>query len=414
MAAVSAGVLLAVAAGCGSSGSDGGSGGASAADASSSAALLGPAAPASGAPVKIGLISDGKAASSDTSVELRVAEATVKYFNAHKAGIGGRPIELVTCSTANEASKGTDCANQAIEQKVAAVVVGASAVAQAVWTPLHAAKIPVLFYSTNDPEQLKDAQSTFTLGDPNTLVADAILPLAAKANTRNLTAVVIDVPPALAQFEGANAEALKKAGIKLKLIPIPLGTADMTPQLQSLSGSAPGVVEVVGNDSFCISAFNALRTAGFTGPFFAIPQCISDATRKAVPSDVLERITVGAAAPVNNDNPSTRLYQAVVDAYGKNIKADDSSGLNMFSELSAFQVALADIKGDITPATVISTFKSMPEKEIPGAGGLKLRCNGKAYPATPALCVRGSLTAQLDGKGNPASYRVVGYTPIPS
>ena len=42
-----------------------------------------------------------------------------------------------------------------------------------------------------------------------------------------------------------------------------------------------GVVHVVGNDSFCIAAFNGLRTAGFEGQVVAIPQCFSDATRTA-------------------------------------------------------------------------------------------------------------------------------------
>ncbi|MCM3883863.1 ABC transporter substrate-binding protein [Frankia sp. R82] len=414
---MSAGVLLAVTAGCSSSGggSDGGGGsGGSTASAADNAALLGPVARATGAPVKVGFISDGKAPASDSSIELRVADATVKYLNERKSGLGGRPIQLVKCETANDPSKGADCANQVIEQKVAAVVVGASAVAQAIWTPLHAAKVPVLFFSTNDPQQLQDAQSTFSLGDATGVVTGGIQPLAEKTKSKTLTGVIIDVPPALTQFTGETAAVLKKAGIKLKLIPIPLGTADMTPQLQSLSGDAPGVVEVVGNDAFCISAFNALRTAGFTGPYFAVSQCITDATRKAVPADVLERVTINAASPVGVDNPSTRLYKAVVAAYGKDIDVDDSGGMNMFAELSAFQTALADIKGDITPATVISTFKSMPEKDIPGGGGLKFRCNGKAYPTRPAVCIRGGLTAKLDGKGHPSAYQVVGYSPIPS
>ncbi|MCK9875835.1 ABC transporter substrate-binding protein [Frankia sp. Ag45/Mut15] len=368
---------------------------------------------ASGAPVKIGLISDGKGPSADTSIELRAAAATVRFLNEHRSGIGGRPIQLLTCETANDPNKGTDCANQVIEQKAVAVVVGASAVSQQIWTPLHAAKVPVLLFSTALPEQLQDAQSTFALSDPTGVTISGILPLAAKAKTRNLTGVIIDVPPALAQFKGTGAAALTKAGISFKVIPVPLGTADMTPQLQSLSGSAPGVIEIVGNDGFCISAFNALRTSGFTGPFFVNSQCITDATRKAVPAETLERVTMNASAPVGVDNPSTRLYKAVVAAYGKNVKIDDSSGMNMFAELNAFQVALADIKGEVTPATVISTFKSMPEKEIPGSGGLRFRCSGKAYPATPAVCSRGGLTAQLDGEGQPASYQIVGYSPIP-
>ncbi|MCM3883866.1 hypothetical protein [Frankia sp. R82] len=119
------------------------------------------------------------------------------------------------------------------------------------------------------------------------------------------------------------------------------------------------------------------------------------------------------------DNPSTRLHEAGVAAYGNNIDTDDASDMNMFAELSPFQTALADIRGDVTPARIapariIPALRSMPEQEIPGGGDLRFRCNGEAYPATPAVSSHGGLTGQLNDKGQPASYRIVGYTPIPS
>src|SRR5262245_15067623 len=63
----------------------------------SAAELLGPENQATGEPVRVGMVSDGKTDAYDNTDELRAAQATAEYFNAHKGGIGGRPIEVVTC-----------------------------------------------------------------------------------------------------------------------------------------------------------------------------------------------------------------------------------------------------------------------------------------------------------------------------
>ncbi|MCK9894530.1 ABC transporter substrate-binding protein [Frankia sp. AgB32] len=401
-----------VATGCSSSSSGGDTPQAS--STAKDATLLGPVSAAKGAPVKVGLITDGKSAIADTSIESTVADATAKYLNEHKAGIGGRPIQLDECLTNNDPSKAVDCANQLIKDKVVAVLIGSSAVGDSVWAPLHTAKIPTMYLGTTSPAAVTDTQSTFALSDPLGALIGSIR-VAQKAGLKTVTAVVIDVPAAVSGFQSPDLlAAFKKADVKLKLVAVPPGTADMTPQLRSLAGAKAGVVEVVGNDTFCISAFNGLRAVNFTGPMTAIAACLSDATRKAVPGDVLKRIAVSAYSPVDNDNPSTQFFGAVTRAYGNDIDTENPTGMNTFVLLNTFQAAVGGITGDITPATVIKTIKSAPEKEMPGSGGQKFRCNGKAYPNMPAVCVRGGLFANLNEKGKPASYLVTGASPIES
>src|SRR5262245_29127445 len=90
-------VLCALAAGLLLVSACGGGGGSQSAPtgAASSSTALGPVAAAKGTPVRIGLIADGKTVISDASIQGRVADATVRYLNEHRSGIGGRPIELV-------------------------------------------------------------------------------------------------------------------------------------------------------------------------------------------------------------------------------------------------------------------------------------------------------------------------------
>lgn len=398
--------LVLLAAGCGSSGSDdtsstSGSGGTSTANA---ATVLGPVNKAAGAPVKIGLISDGKGPSSDTSIEGPVTEATVKYLNERKGGIAGRPIQLVRCETQNDAAKATDCGNQMVEEKVAAVVVGQSSVADAAWQPVHAAHVPFFVYAANTASLLTDPTSTFSLGDPTAQVRAAV-DLAKSNGLKKVTAIVIDVPPALGSFKADGPKIASEAGVQLTLLPVPLGTADMSPQLQKLAGSDSAAF-ILGSEGFCIAALNGLRTVGFTGPVGAIGICASDAIRKAVTGGLKGTSIVGTV-PFGTDNPSTRLYDAVLSTYGKSVDPNSVTGLSMFMTFSGFQTAVAGLKGDVTPAAVTSAIRSMPESELPASGGQKFQCSGKLEPNYPAVCLRGALTTKLDDKGKPTDYKVL-------
>src|SRR5262249_51266355 len=86
------------------------------------ASPLGTKDPAKGTPITIGVISNGKTPTVDQSIETPVAEATAKWINDYKGGLGGHPINVTICNDTGEAGKAGDCANQMIQQKVAAVV----------------------------------------------------------------------------------------------------------------------------------------------------------------------------------------------------------------------------------------------------------------------------------------------------
>ncbi|OHV33422.1 branched-chain amino acid ABC transporter substrate-binding protein [Pseudofrankia sp. EUN1h] len=399
-------------AGCGSGG-DNSDENPPADSAPSTAGVLGPAAPAQGTPVRIGTISDGKTPFGDVSIQFHVADATIKYLNEHRSGIAGRPIQLVTCEAQADPSKSIDCANRMIQENVVAVVLPELTAMDDVWRTLHDAKMPVMLFGASSSTLLADTESTFTLGDP--LFGRVSLPiqLAKDSGATKVTAIVIDVPAALSLYDTIAPPIFEEAGIGLKVVRVPPGTPDMTPQLQSLAASDPGVVQIVGNDAFCISALNGLRAIGFNGKITAIAQCITDATRRAVPADMLEGIAVAAATPIGTDNPSTRLYNAVVETYGNGIDTSSAGGVSMFIALAGFQAATEGISGrDITPEAIVAAIKAMPEKELPGAGGLRFRCNGKASPTAPAICVRGGLITTLNAKGQPTDYKAVGSSPI--
>jgi branched-chain amino acid transport system substrate-binding protein len=372
--------------------------------------VLGTKDAAKGAPVKIGVISNGKTPTVDNSQETPVAEATAKWINDYMGGIGGRPIQLVICNDGNEPGKAVDCANQMLREGVVAVVIGQNGVAESSWRPLHDAGIPVFNYASGNTSMATEGTSTFMVANPRASLFSLPAGVAKKAKSKKVSAVIIDVPAATSFYKEQAPALFKQQGLDFELIAVPAGTADMTPQMAKLvAGNPKGTAFVVGNDAFCIAAFNGLRTASFKGQTATIVQCVTDATRTGVPGDFLKGMQISSFSPITDPkDPSIKQYYAVLDKYGAtDVDRSNTVGMAMFNTMGAFGVATQGLKGDVTPVSVISAIKSMPWSVVPGTGGLHFRCSGKADTTQPAVCSNATNAATLDATGKAASYTPV-------
>lgn len=372
--------------------------------------LLGPEDPATGEAVRLGMVSDGATQAFDTTDELRAAEATADYWNEHRGGVGGRPIEVVTCETGADPAGATDCANQMVEEDVAAVALSQSALAESVWEPLHAAGIPTMFFQAFGEGLLTDDQSTFALVSPLSTFYGLPLSVAESEETDQIAFVIIDVPQALDILqEGAGPDILDDAGIEYEIVKVPPGTADMTSQMQQVADSGAGVVHVIGNDAFCIAAFNGLSAVGYDGATTAISQCVTDATREGVAGDVLEGTYLTASVALGaTDDPTHQLYAAVMSTYGDSVEdVDNVTAMGGYAAMAALATSLEGIEGDITAETVIETIEAMPEQELPGGGGVTFQCDRSAVDSQPAVCSNGWLRTQLDAEGEPTTYEAI-------
>jgi branched-chain amino acid transport system substrate-binding protein len=375
--------------------------------------LLGPLDRASGEPVKIGQLSEGTSATVDASDELAAGKATVEYLNDHRGGIGGRPVELVTCEMKVDPAATADCANRMIEEGVVAVTVPQAANTEVLWQPLHDAGIPLLVISGTGESLLTDDQSTFMIVNPAAAFFGLPIALAKAEGAQKVAFVVIDVPQALDVLDRDNGETMARAGLDYEVVPVPLGTPDMTAQMQQVADSGAGVVHILGNDAFCIAAIQGLIAVGYDGAISGISFCFTDATRTALGAD-LEGISV--LAPLANgdtDDPTYQLYLAVMGEYGDDVGDVDSDyALSGYGAVATLAAALADIDGEITPATVAETIKNMPETDLPAGAGVTFQCGGSAAPDQPAVCTNQWLRATLDASGNPTSFIVEDSTDL--
>jgi branched-chain amino acid transport system substrate-binding protein len=414
IAAIGTALALALSA-CGDDNGDDGGGGDDPGDVSEEEAadLLGPENVAEGEPVRIGLVGDGATDAFDNRDELRAGEAAAEYWNTHRGGLAGRPVEVRTCEMGNEPARATDCADQLIEDDVVAVALSQSGVADSVWEPLHEAGIPTMFLQTSAQEYLMDGVSSFTMMNPLGTLLGLPMAVAEEEGVDHIAFVIIDVPQAREGIEGTAPLVLEPAGIDYDVIAIAPGTADMSAQMQQVVNSGAGLVHVTGNDAFCISAFNGLATAGYAGPVAAVSQCITDVTQDSVPGDVLEGTYITASQALGADHPTYRHYRAVIDTYGDDVEdVENVLGMGGYAAVLSLLLATEELEGDVTPETVIEAAGSMPEQEVPGGGGATFQCGGSATDLLPAVCSNQSLQAVLDGDGRLTDYQVLDATEL--
>ena len=155
----------------------------------------------------------------------------------------------------------------------------------------------------------------------------------------------------------------------------------MTPQIQPIVDGA-GVVHIVGNDTFCISALQALEALAFDGPITMLNFCLSDATRQAFPSGFLEGIEMPATAPPGED-PASALYREVMDTFATTeIDFSSQTLVTVFVLFAGIDVALDGLDGDVTPESVIEAMHSMEKSELPNGGGIRFLCDGNSGGGT--------------------------------
>ena len=194
---------------------------------------------------------------------------------------------------------------------------------------------------------------------------------------------------------------------------MPPGTADLTPQMTEVANGGPTVVHIIGDESLCIAAINGLAAAGFDGPVDALWTCVTDPVKTAV-GENLEGVVLGTPAPLADlDDPGMALMTAIFEHYDAEID-EPEVGAMTFMTWMAVRDALDPLTGEVTPESIISTIKAMPEMDLLGGGGLRFRCNGKAQPLLPAICTRGALKVTIDADGEPVlPYEPLGSSPIP-
>ncbi|MFI5040575.1 MAG: ABC transporter substrate-binding protein [Acidimicrobiales bacterium] len=400
------GVALLSAACTSSKSSSAGSGASNTPTTSAASAILGPSKPATGTPIKIGFITDGKSTAIDNSSEVPAAQAAAKYINEHLGGVDGHPITLDTCSDQQTPAGATDCANQMITDKVPVVLQGVSGQGGTIMKAVTGAGIPYMIAGALDQSTLTTKTSyVLTNGLATGLAGPA--KVAQDSGAKRAAVVVTDVPAATGPIKAIDPVFYKNAGVALDILTVPPGTPDMSPQIQSEMGKNPDQFAIVGDAAFCTSAIKAMKSAGFSKTIVLIPQCIGTSSGQSIPGGYagMKLITASSTSPTD---PEVQLYNAVMATYAPGTPPNGDVTSGGYSVVLGFARGMTALSGDITPDTVNTTLTAMSPEALPLATGVTFQCNGKQVTITPSICSTSALVTTLDQAGQPTG----GYQPI--
>ena len=361
-----------------------------------SAGPLGPAQPATGSPVTIGFVSDGAAGADAGAAEIVAAQAAVRYVNEHLGGIAGHPIDLTLCSTNQTTSGAAACADQMIAKNAVAVVHNISPAGTTIEASLAGAKIPTFGFGGAADHILTNA-----IGGGAVPVKQAI-----DQGVKSAGVVVTN------GFIRSLLEPwFTTAGITSDYAIVQGDSTDIVSVLQPMLAKNPAQVDLFVDSALCFKTLAAVKSLGYTGTIYVIPNCVDPSGGTRVPGGLAGVKEIANYSTDPND-PEVKLYNAVIAAYATGTNPDSLFVAQGYGAVLGLRRGLNDLAGDVTPSSVRDALHTMTPQPHPLIGGATFQCSGTLVPGYSNHCTTAILVATLDAQGVAHDYQLVDVTGI--
>ena len=362
------------------------------------AAVLGPENKATGEPIKIALSSLGKSPQIDNTGEIEAAQAAASYVNDYLGGINGRPLEIsLVCETKAQPSLARECANKIVQSDVVALASGPEPNAAAIVDITSPAGLP--YFNLNPVQEALTEPNSFVLTNVLGFMVGVPAKYAQEQGFDKVAIVTLDVPAAVEPLQQLGPLIYGNAGASADIVPVPLGTADQTPQIQAALSNDPDMFSIIGDPAFCTSTLKALRTLNAPQPVMVVGQCIGDSTTAAqIPSGYSD-LLVSTTSSSDPTQQETEIFNAVIDKYTQS-KVTTGTAPSGYQAVLGLARALTGIQGDITRARVAAHLAAMPTPQaMPLGAGATFQCGSTPVAMAPNICARDALlgTATEDG-----------------
>ncbi|MEV0366833.1 ABC transporter substrate-binding protein [Nocardia fusca] len=365
-----------------------------------------PEEPATGTPVRIGFVSTEGGAVVSLPEMREGAEAAVEYVNKNAGGIAGHPVELVVCKQQEEPTSATKCANEFVEQKVAAVLSPGTSQGGTILPIVAGAGIPYVTLNGVSQQELTSPDSAaLSAGLPGTITA-----MAAAAKDKDMgsfTLFASDGGGLGALANAMGAPLFQAAGVKLNVVPIPLGVPDPTPLVASGLSDKPEGVSVIADAATCASVYKAVQTTDPAVQRVFIPTCLAPDVIDILGVDSVAGSIGITATDYLSDRPDSVLYRSVLQTYAPEaaVAGAASSGYQVVMALAS---ATDNIQGEVAPASIKDALRTAKSVEMPAGGGITFTCDGTAVAQMPSICSRQMLIGEINDQGVPVNLKVTG------
>jgi ABC-type branched-subunit amino acid transport system substrate-binding protein len=287
------------------------------------------------------------------------AEAAAAAIN-DAGGVGDREIEIIACDTASDPNKSTECARDAIEQDVVAVVGSFDPAGVAASLPvLDAAGIPYLASLALFPSEFSSANSfPVTAGAPGGTFG---MVTAADDAGCKVVGTLGDTAIDQGQTE-ALAAGLTAAGMEGYYVELPASTPDVTPVVAELLDRDPDCIAYAASGQVGVQIFSAVRRAGSDAQFISATGSMLVPFLQALGEDAEGLI---ATSEVQNlDTPDLQPFRDDMEKYQPDVEPVNFTLYGWYG-VQAFAQA-AEGLDEITAATLLEQLGTIDDLELPG------------------------------------------------
>jgi ABC-type branched-subunit amino acid transport system substrate-binding protein len=288
------------------------------------------------------------------------AEAAVKAIN-DDGGINGADLELITCNNLFDQPKSLECARQAVQENVVALVGQSDFYSEQTLPVLEQAGIPTVgLYSFGNPGDFQAANS-YPINGGSIQTFLALPRLMADRGVESFSTQACEFPSCQSIVELLEELAPNEGLEFLGNVEVPLtGVTDFSPyisQTQAL-GATEDVVQV---ESAATSAglIRAAEAVGFSPRYYDNSQAIGETVVQEDP-ETFEGYYIPGPYPSprdTEDEASVQYAQEQADAAGTTPEEWLSSqvfgqgwsnSFGAWASVHAFAMAAADVEGDVT------------------------------------------------------------------
>lgn len=342
--------------------------------------------PATGSPVKLGVLSVKGEPEFDDAVE-----AAVEYLNEEGGGLLGHRIEVHACETDVTPQQGIKCANELVRAGSVAVVLGGDYTADAAFPIYQRAGVPVLEPRVDTNQGLVSPVAVaLGPGIPGVLSALAGY---AKDTLRGESVVTVSrpAPKAVQAFVDAPLEA---AGVSNTWAFFSPENPDFTSTFAAAAAKKPDLILAnIDDNAQCVPAMNAIKAMSAEAKVFQII-CSDDAVLKAAGALADGELFY---APLDSiagaESPDAELFAHIMETFSES----KSTGYNAAVALSTVMTLAAVLEnqgGDaVTKKSILSAFRDSRGVSI--FMGPPLECG--AFKPYTAMCTASMRVFTVEG-----------------
>jgi ABC-type branched-subunit amino acid transport system substrate-binding protein len=347
-----------------------------------------------GEPLKLMTVFEGTGIASASPEIPEGAIAAADAIN-RSGGIQGRPVEIVVCDTKNDPNKAAECGRRAVSEGVLAMV-GNLTLYSGEFMPLIAEnKIASIGL---EPATASDFSSpaAFPIAGGAPVVWAGLAGSLAESGAEKIALARIDVGPAAALSDFANAGLARFDMTVSKDVPIPPGAPDMSTYVAAaLEGGADAlVVGLPAQDA--VNFVLALRQ---TSPDMEVALSATEL------GEVLDALGENAEGLVQIASLTTALKNTAEQRYEEHMAAagyEELGGFRLaaYASVLVFQ-QIAQALPEITPAAVFDALAQAENLDVGLTAPLQFTTSVEGLPRVFNTCVFASRITGADGEQEP-------------